>query len=331
MLNFKLYARALIEGKAGEDVAGFNTTAFSPDSQYFIACFHDAGDDDSDWPIYVKDFFIIVFSLDDNGQWTETIKITKHQRQPTNTVLLEATFSPDSRYLVVHGESGLDIWHLTNDNRHVTELKDHEGFHKEIINPFPESTVTFNPCSSAFVLLQEGYAMVWHLNDSGMWDCQYSFTYPYGRIGLRNEDNSTVHPIQKVSPDGKSIVCTDDRGRLDIRVQKQYGEWTRQTPGFQFCDLVFNQGGYLLAGLPVDDRSCLIVLGITPDGIWQEKGRLQAEGNIIRFNFSPSGHSIMVRSRDGGRKILSFWQIERQSDRQQAMNSPNSQNSVYAS
>ncbi|USE37743.1 F-box protein [Endozoicomonas sp. SCSIO W0465] len=314
ILDFTFYATALIEGKIDEDIVGFETTAFSPDSQHFVASFSDAGKNCCNLPIYVKGFFIIVFSLGNNGQWSEVIKITKHQQRPANRTSLKATFSPDSKYLVVHADSSLDIWHLTDDNNWVAEIKDHEYF-QQTKRYLPDSTVTFNANSSVFVLFREGDAMVWQLNSSAVWECQHQFTYLYNKRNYRFYGNFTVTSIHKVSPDGNTIVCTDDRGRLNIQVQKQYGEWTWQTPDgdLRIGKLVFNQEGYLFAGLTVDDRSCLVVLGITPNGIWQEKGRLHAEGNIKDFNFSPCGHSIMVESLDGYQEILSFWQIEQES------------------
>lgn len=325
-LKISMYTRTLTEtGIKIEDFCGFNTIEFSPDSQHFAACFNDAGEDSDDMAINVEDFFVVVFSLGDNGQWSEAIRITKHQPHPVDMISLEATFSPDSRYLVVHGEDNFDIWHLTDNNGWVAEIKDHDYFQKSP-SVLPKSMVTFNVDSSVFVLFQEGSAMVWQLNGAGMWHCQHMFTYLCDRRGNRRYENSAVPTAQKLSPDGHSIICTDDRGRLDIQLQKEYGEWVRQTPvpDLRLCKPVFNHGGYLLAGLDVNDKSCLVVLGITPKGIWQEKGRLQVEGCIDNFRFSPCGHSLQVSSMDGDRKILSFWQIERESDRQQRMNLPNS-------
>lgn len=168
--------------------------------------------------------------------------------------------------------------------------------------------------------------MVWQLDGAGVWHCQHNFIYTCDRRANRRYENSAVLTAQKLSPDGHSIICTDDRGRLDIRVQKEDGEWVQQTPDpdLRLCKPVFNHGGYLLAGLDVNNKSCLVVLGINPNGIWQEKGRLQAEGCIDSFKFSPCGHSIQVTSIDGDQKILSFWQIEREPDRQQRMYLPSS-------
>ncbi|USE37754.1 F-box protein [Endozoicomonas sp. SCSIO W0465] len=334
ILKYAFYAATLTEARMDEEIVGFNTTAFSPDSRHFVACFDDAQEDYADMPIYVEDFFVVVFSLGDDGQWSEAITMTKHQLHSTQEMLLNATFSPDSRYLVIYGEHGLDVCHLTDDNRWETELQYYQlpptGFESCLE---PESMVRFNTCSSTFVLFLEGDAMVWQLNDSGVWECQHRFTYPTSSIKYRFYGPPNAYTIQQLSPDGNTIVFTDSRWRLNMWVQKQHGEWTRQTPapGLQFCDLVFNQGGYLLAGLPVDDRSCLIVLGITPDGIWQEKGRLQAEGNIIHFDFSPCSHSIAVSYRVRNQNILSFWQIEWEPGKQPEMNSPHSQNPAFAS
>ncbi|USE37756.1 F-box protein [Endozoicomonas sp. SCSIO W0465] len=333
ILEFEFYATTLTEAGMDEDIVGFNTIAFSPDSRHFVACFDDAQEDCADVPIYVEDFFVVVFSLGDDGQWSEAITMTKHQLGPIQATLLNATFSPNSRYLVIYGEHGLDVCHLTDDNRWVAELEYYKlpptGYHSSWSEA--ESTVRFNTCSSLFALFQEGYAMVWQLNDSGVWECQHRFTYP--TVSHRLSGPSIDYTTQQLSPDGNTIVFIDLRWRLKMWVQKQHGKWTRQTPapGLQFCDLLFNQGGYLLAGLPVNDKSCLIVLGITPDGIWQEKGRLQTEGNIIHFDFSPCGHSIAVSYRVRNQKILSFWQIEWEPGGQPAMNSTNSRNPAYTS
>lgn len=322
MLEFKMYAMDLTETDIVREYFSFDTIAFSPDSQHFVACFTDAGENSDNIAIHVENFFVVVFSLGDNGQWSEAIKIIQRQSPPTQYTSLEATFSPDSKYLVVHGESGFDIWHFTDDNRWVPAIKDH-AYYQKSRGLLPHSTVTFNTESSVFVLFRCGAAMVWQLNKHGAWGCQHSFTYPYNRRLYRSYENGTVPAIQKFSPDGSSIICTDERGRLDIQVQKQDGEWTRQTPDadLRICKLVFSQGGYLLAGVTVDDKSCLIVLGVTPNGTWQEKGRLQAEGHITHINFSPCGRSIQVSSMDGNQKILSFWQIEpEEPGRQQTMN-----------
>ncbi|WP_422444437.1 MULTISPECIES: F-box-like domain-containing protein [unclassified Endozoicomonas] len=325
-LEFSMPTMALTEArKRVEDYCGFDTIQFSPDSQHFAACFNDAGEDSDDMDINVEDFFVVVFSLGDNGRWSEALRITKHQPQPVDIISLDVTFSPDSRYLVVHGEDNFDIWHLTDNNGWVAEIKDHDYFQKSRW-VLPNSMVTFNVDSSVFVLFQEGSAMIWQLDGAGMWHCQHMFTYICDRGYPRRYANSAVPTAQKLSPDGHSIICTDDRGRLDIQVQKKYGEWVRQTPDsdLRLCEPDFNHGGSLFAGLDVNDKSYLVVLGITPKGIWQEKGRLQAEGCIDSFKFSPCGHSIQVSSMDGDRKILSFWQIEREPDRQQRMHLPRS-------
>ncbi|MGO0309515.1 F-box/WD repeat-containing protein [Endozoicomonas acroporae] len=318
ILKFNMYTTALTKtGIDIDDIGGFDTIAFSPDSQHFAACFNYAGEDSDDMEIHVEDFFVVVFSLGDNGRWSETIRITKHQPHPVLCISLEVTFSPDSQYLVVHSEDNFDIWHLTDNNGWVAEIKDHDYFQKSG-RVLPNSMVTFNVDSSVFVLFQEGSAMVWQLDGAGMWHCQHMFTYICDRGYPRRSANSAVPTAQKLSPDGHSIICTDDRGRLDIQVQKKYGEWVRQTPDsdLRLCEPDFNHGGSLFAGLDVNDKSCLVVLGITPKGVWQEKGRLQAEGCIDSFKFSPCGHSIQISSMDGDRKILSFWRIEREVDQE---------------
>ncbi|USE37742.1 F-box protein [Endozoicomonas sp. SCSIO W0465] len=327
ILDATVYANAEAASEIHSFFFGFGTIEFSPDSQHMITSFKDTWQSSTNKTHFLEANFVIVFSLGDNGQWTEAIKIPRPQHRLIRGRPLEATFSPNSRYLVVHGGSSFDIWHLTDDNRWVPDIKDHGYFHNEF-HLWSQSTVKFNTDSSLFVMHREGAAMVWQLNGSGVWNCQHNFTYLHEPDFFPPAGNSTSATVPKLSPDGNTIVCTDDRGRLNIRVQKQHGEWSQQTPDgdLRISKLVFNQGGYLFAGLTVDDRSCLVVLGITSDGFWRERGLLQTEGDITDFRFSPCGHSIMVESisMDRDHKILFFWQIEREPGEQPIMNLPDS-------
>lgn len=303
------------------DLHVFDDLAFSPDSHHFVARFNNAGRDFRVRPINIENFFVMVTSLDDNGQWSETTRVIKHNPLSYSCTSLSATFSPDGKYLIVHDRHSFDIWHLTDDNSWSPVIKDH-GYLQESKFDWFHSRVAFNTRSSVFLLLCEGSAMVWQLAGSGMWNCYHSFTYLDGFQDYCSVGNSIVPMEPELSADGRSIACTDGRGRLQFWVQDQNGKWMRQplNTDLRIYLAVFNPEGDLLAGVSSEDASHLIMLGMTPNGTWREKGRLELEGRIHDFNFSHCGRSIMVSFMDRQqRKILTFWNIERMSDRQQSV------------
>lgn len=284
----------------------FDNMTFSPDSRHFSACFNDTLEECFYSPVEAVEFYVTIASLDDNGRWSETTRIIKQATSLFTS--LDATFSPDSRYLVVCGESNFDIWRLMDDKCWTPVIKDHSYFQTED-HCLPESTVQFNTGSSVFMLLREGAAMVWQLNGAGIWDCQLQFTY------TKKTQDLTL------SPDGNSIICADGSGRLGFWGKNQNGEWTRQTPDLdlRMRGPEFNADGSLLAGRDVDNLRCLIVLGVTQNGTWQEKSRLQLEGCIRNFNFSPCGRFIQIDSLDRKGKILTFLEIVHEPDRNQSV------------
>ncbi|WP_257265857.1 hypothetical protein, partial [Endozoicomonas sp. ONNA2] len=126
-----------------------------------------------------------------------------------------------------------------------------------------------------------------------------------------------------ISPNGETIVCNDPAGHMNIYQRKPVGElcaepageWVRQRIEFSVNQADFNQEGYLLAVVPATDSHSLILFGLTADGSWQERSRLQTENRIGKFCFSPCSRTIQVTSllpRNGDVSVplvVSFWQV----------------------
>ncbi len=296
----------LKEMPSGEKVSDFEFdlhVAFSPDNRHFATWFEDAGNDSHHGDIERDYFFVVIFASDPQGQWREKQRILEYCDQPTRYFQLKPEFSPDGRLLIITTEESIDIWELTDDQWQQSKREEPEDGGGEI-------QFSVDPCE--FIRRSGGEVTIWRKAASGTWGKTQTFS---------------AESLLVTSPSGETIVCNDPAGHTDLYQRQPFAEsfdqpfgepaavqWVNQRIGFSIVKADFNQEGCLLAVVPKTDTRSLILFGLTADGNWLERARLQTEGRIKKFCFSPCSRSIQVTSLRPDscarrREFYSLWQI----------------------
>lgn len=281
--------------------------AFSPDSRHFIAWFEHTGED-YDTQFYDTygryDFFLMLFSLDDQGQWAEKQRITKYLSERKAQYPLKAEFSPDGKHLAVCSKFEFEVWTLNEDNCWTPALQA-TPYQKYRIRCKNYPVINFAADSSVLMVVNNESAEVWALQDSGRWECQHKFCH-----------QCTFWP--RISPDAKTIVCETAPGKRGLWQQKD-GLWTWQGIEGSINQPRFNRDGSILAFIDPDKES-LVLMAPNRNGDWMEKRRLQFQGTVQQFQFHPSGQTLQVTCKPvvdyrreilcrgtGEKEELSFW------------------------
>ncbi|WBA80581.1 hypothetical protein [Endozoicomonas sp. GU-1] len=265
---------------------------FSPDNRHFVIYFDDHYDDDAIERDY---FFAVIVALDPQGQWREKKRIIKTCKQPFDGYYLKPNFSPDGRLLIFNSEYSLDIWELNTDDQWLPAVQEKDQYGGGTIHFSADPCEFIRQCEWARVT-------IWRKAASGIWG--QAETFP-------------AESVTKISPNGETIVFNDHAGHTDIYQRKPVGElcaepageWVRQRIEFSVEQVGFNQEGYLLALVPETDSQSLILFGLTADGSWLERSRLQTEDRIRKFCFSPCSRTIQVTSFLVTGLVVSSWQI----------------------
>ncbi|MBO9481986.1 hypothetical protein [Salinisphaera sp. G21_0] len=267
---------------------------FSPDNRHFVIYFDDDHDDED--AIERDYFFAIIVALDPEGQWREKKRIIKTCKHRFDWYYLKPNFSPDGQLLIFNSEYSLDIWELNTDDQWLPAVQEKDEYGGGTIH------FSADPCE---FIRQMGRLSVtiWRKAASGIWG--KAETFP-------------AESVTKISPNGETIVFNDPAGHTDIYQRKPVGElcaepageWVRQRIEFSVTNVGFNQEGYLLAVVPKTDSDSLILFGLTANGSWLERSRLQTEKSIWEFCFSPCSRTIQVSSfQEFTGLVVSFWQI----------------------
>ena len=230
---------------------------------------------------------VIVASLDDQGQWSEALRI-KRVSVPTYSLSSpHARFSPDGNQLFVCINNELII------------LSQHEGIWVSSTNLLElwdgsrcEISTTMN--SYLFMVTSDNSAWIYAIDASGVWGKQHGFSCFPG-----------FSP--KISSDGNTAICQrDETGQIDIWSRRHPEQWIKQEFAIPATRAKFSPDGSLVALVSDCD---LIVLGLTEESQWQEKGRQTFDGRVVNFGFSPCGRSICVDYQKRERGDVTFWQI----------------------
>lgn len=274
--------------------------AFSPDSRHFVAWFERTGEDfdSSFYPGYGRcDFFLMLFSLDDQGQWTEKQRITKYLSKQRARCTLKAQFSPDGKHLAVCSGRDFDLWTLNKDNGWTPALRGIPYQQGHCIKRGNYSVINFTADSSSLMVVNDNSATVWALQDSGQWQNQHSFCY-----------QNTVYP--QISPDAKTIVCENESDERGFWQRQEDGQWTwRGIINGDMKQPRFNCDGSLLAFID-DDKQMLVLMAPGRNGDWKEKRCLQFKNRVRQFAFDPSGRSVQVTCKEGDNDLVSFWRLD---------------------
>ena len=234
-----------------------------------------------------KNSHVVVASLDDQGQWSEVLRI-KRVNVPTYSLSSpHARFSPDGNQLFVCINNELII------------LSQHEGkwvTSTNLLEPWDgsrcEIRTTMN--SYLFMVTSDKSAWIYAIDASGVWGKQHGFSCFPG-----------FSP--KISSDDNTAICQRNETRqIDIWSRRHPDQWIKQEFTIPATQAKFSPDGSLVALVSDCD---LIFLGLTEESQWQEKGRQTFEGRVVNFGFSPCGRSIWVdyQKREGG--DVTFWQI----------------------
>ena len=272
--------------------------AFSPDSRHFVSWFEHTGEDDENRfsADYGRcDFFLMLFSLDDQGRWTEKQRITKYLSKPRASCALKAQFSPNGKHLAVCSRNDFDLWTLNKDNCWTPALEGVPYQQKHSIKRGKYSVINFTADSSVLMVVNDNSAAVWALQDSGQWQSQHSFCY-----------QNTFCP--QISPDAKTIVCVTESGERGLWQRQEDGLWSWQGINGDIKKPRFNCDGSLLAFID-QDKQMLVLMAPGRNGDWKEKMCLQFKGKVKRFEFDPSGRSVQVTCQEGDNEVVSFWRL----------------------
>ena len=137
-------------------------------------------------------------------------------------------------------------------------------------------------------------AWIYAIDASGVWGKQHQFSC-----------FSTLSPI--ISADGNTAICQrDETQQIDIWSRRHPDQWIKQEFVIPATRVKFSPDGSLVALVSDCD---LIFLGLTDEGLWQDKGRQTFDGRIVNFGFSPCGRSIRVDLPPEESGVISFWRI----------------------
>ena len=131
--------------------------AFSPDSRHLIAWFECIGEhfEIKYYADYGRtNFFVMLFSLDDQGLWVEKQRITKHTSELKAKYPLKAEFSPDGKHLAICAKFHYEVWTLKGQNRTFINLDEKMGV--SFFPPFFLSSMPGVPKNSRARLWQNG-------------------------------------------------------------------------------------------------------------------------------------------------------------------------------
>lgn len=269
--------------EAGSIGLGFGEwqLAFSPDSRHFIAWFECTGEhfEIKYYADYGRNnFFVMLFSLDDNGLWAEKQRITKYTSELKAKYPLKAEFSPDGKHLAICTKFHFEVWTLNEDNRWTLALQP-TPYQKHHVRCRDFSVINYSADSSVLVVVNDESGEVWALQDSGRWECQHKFGH-----------QRTFWPM--ISPDAKTIICETEPCKRGLWQQKN-DLWTWQDVKARIYHPRFNCDGSILAFVDKDDES-LVLMAPDRNGDWQEKNRMPFQREVERFQFHPSGRALQV-------------------------------------
>ena len=234
-----------------------------------------------------RDVHIIVASLDDQGHWSEVLRINETCDSRIQLSSPHAKFSSDGKQLFVCIDNKLNILSL-HDGKWVSST--------HLLGPFDDSRrkigTTMDP--SLFMVTSDKTAWIYAIDASGVWGKQHEFPcYP------------EFSP--KISSSGDTVICLHDKAcQIDLWSCRHTDQWIKQEFTIPVSLVEFSPDGSLVALATGDD---LILLGRTEVSQWQEKGRQHFDGLVKDFGFSPCGRSIRIDFTKEESVVVTLWQI----------------------
>ena len=271
---------------------------FSPDSRHFVAWYERTGQPEEEryYATYGElEFFVMLFSLDDQGQWSEKQRITRHLPDRRAKYPLKVEFSPDGKHLAVCSKGEFDVLTLNADNG-WTPILEKIPYYQEHKISGNYSVINFAADSTVLMVVTNKSGAVWALQDDGQWQCRHIFCY----------QRSTFSP--QISPDAKTIICATESDKKGLWQQRD-GFWVWQDIDGSIKQPRFNCDGSLLAY--IDENEDMLVL-MAPDrsGNWEKKKSVAFKGTLRQFTFDPSGRTVQVVCKEGDNRMVSFWGLD---------------------
>ena len=271
---------------------------FSPDSRHFVAWFERTGQPEEEryYATYgVFEFFVMLFSLDDQGQWREKQRITRHLPNRQAQYPLKVEFSPDGKHLAVCAKHDFDLLTLNADSSWTPALEN-IPYHQEHKISGKYSVINFAADSTVLMVVTNKSAAVWALQDDGQWQRQHTFCH----------QRSFFYP--QISPDAKTIVCATEPDKRGLWRQRD-GCWAWQDIAGSIKQPRFNCDGSLLAFID-ESENALVLMAPARNGYWRKKKSVTFKGTLRQFTFDPSGRTVQVVCKEGDNLMVSFWGLD---------------------
>lgn len=246
---------------------------------------------------------VTIGGTDSDGQWFTQNVINKIVSAKNYYKLSNTRFTQDGKHLIVAGETGFDAWSLSKDGQWIETVKNRCYADRPDPSMRGDFLTILSMDGASLMIDRSNCIMIWAVDSDGLWSCQLQVP-------------STVAFVAQISPDGNCLVCPDESGQTAIWLRDPGNNWQRQSAQLPRLRMArFNDQSCLLAGVAVEStEGAIVLLGLTPQQIWQEKCRLMVKSWISELSFSPCGRSMLVDSRTGNKQTTAFWQIEPDKD-----------------
>ena len=270
--------------------------AFSPDNRHFVSFFIDGGTDSDDAPIEPDYFYVMVGGLNQWGQWSEKMRISKFPEGGTQYYVFLTEFSPDGRHLVVGTETDFEVWTLCDDtwalSRPGATVFDWNRGYWILDN---HSVVQFIS-NVEFILVGTREASLWTLNSSDSWS--RSLVFPY-----------VEHTVPLVSPDGNTIFTQNRSAGAELWLRRD--GWEKLAIDYTVEHVIFSDDSSLLA---MECDNLLIIFRKSTRGYWKEKCQLKLDGHHKSYSFSKCGRTITIHYKCGTRLFMRHLRITENND-----------------